>query len=104
MSYISDYEHGGDPFEYEQCCAAENNTDRIDREEYDQDRKECCNNCKYLYPLEEFIPQQGEEEPHWEYSNVCLAFPLTEEKEEHNFAMVVRHPDVGMCEMFKEEV
>ena len=34
MSYISDYEHGGDPFEYEQCCAEENRKDRIEREEY----------------------------------------------------------------------
>lgn len=34
MSYISDYEHGGDEFEYEQCCAEENRKDRIEREEY----------------------------------------------------------------------
>lgn len=34
MSYISDYEHGGDLFEYEQCCAEENRKDRIEREEY----------------------------------------------------------------------
>ena len=34
MSYISDYKHGGDQFEYEQCCAEENRKDRIDREEY----------------------------------------------------------------------
>ena len=34
MSYISDYEHGGDQFEYEQCCAEENRKDRIEREEY----------------------------------------------------------------------
>ncbi len=33
MSYISDYEHGGDPFEYEQWCAEENSRDRIEREE-----------------------------------------------------------------------
>lgn len=34
MSYISDYEYGGDLFEYEQCCADENRKDRIEREEY----------------------------------------------------------------------
>ena len=34
MSYMSDYEHGGDEFEYEQCCAEENRKDRIEREEY----------------------------------------------------------------------
>ena len=34
MSYISDYEHGGDELEYEQCCAEENRKDRIEREEY----------------------------------------------------------------------
>ena len=46
MSYISDYEHGGDPFEYEQCCAEENRKDRIEREEYyreeDDDDPEHC--------------------------------------------------------------
>ena len=40
MSYISDYKHGGDPFEYEQCCAEENNADRIDREEYYKEEEE----------------------------------------------------------------
>lgn len=100
MSYISDYEHGGDPFEYEQCCAAENNADRIDREEYDKEEedKECCRRCKYLYPLKKFV-NGG-----WEYSHVCLLFPFTEERDEICHAMVIEHPDDGMCEMFKEEV
>ena len=34
MSYISDYEHGGDQFEYEQCGAEENRRDRIEQEEH----------------------------------------------------------------------
>ena len=40
MSYISDYKHGGDYDEYEQCCAEENNRDRIDREEYYKEEEE----------------------------------------------------------------
>lgn len=99
MSYISDYEHGGDQFEYEQCCAEENNRDRIDQEEeWNEEREECCSKCKYLYPLKKFT--QGD----WEYSHVCLLFPFTEEKDDICHAMVIEHPDDGMCEMFKEEV
>ena len=96
MSYISDYEHGGDPFEYEQCCAEENNRDRIDREEYDEE-EECCEKCKYLYPLKKFT-KDG-----WEYSSVCLLFPFAKEKDEICYAQVIEHPDVGMCEMFDRE-
>ena len=143
MSYISDYEHGGDPFEYEQCCAEENRKDREEHGEICDDnrlkivdkyrriligatnietspdemkvlddilfrfwqmgwldtleKEECCNKCKYLYPLKKFT-KDG-----WEYSNVCLAFPLTEKKDDLCYAMVIEHPDVGMCEMFDRE-
>ena len=34
MSYISDYKHGGDYDEYEQCAAEENRRDLDDREWY----------------------------------------------------------------------
>lgn len=57
---------------------------------------ECCENCKFLYPLKKFV--NGD----WEYSNVCLLFPFTEEKDEICTAMVIEHPDKGMCEMFCE--
>ena len=43
MSYISDYKHGGDQFEYEQCCAEENNRDRIDQEEEWNERNVAVN-------------------------------------------------------------
>ena len=59
-------------------------------------RFECCRNCKFLYLLKKL--NGG-----WEYSHVCLLFPFTEEKDEDCFAMVIDHPDDGMCEMFEEE-
>ena len=57
---------------------------------------ECCKNCKFLYPLKKFV--NGD----WEYSHVCLLFPFTEEKDELCYAMVIKHPEVQMCEMFDE--
>ena len=43
MSYISDYEHGGDYEEYCQCAAEERYADQVDREEYyqEEDDDEC---------------------------------------------------------------
>ena len=57
---------------------------------------ECCEKCKFLYPLKKFV--NGD----WEYSYVCLAFPFTEEKDEICYAMVIEHPEVQMCEMFDD--
>lgn len=57
---------------------------------------DCCEKCKFLYPLKKFV--NGD----WEYSHVCLLFPFTEEKDEHCFALVIEHPDKGMCEMFDD--
>ena len=58
--------------------------------------KDCCEKCKFLYPLKKFV--NGD----WEYSHVCLLFPFTEEKDEICYAMVIEHPEVQMCEMFYE--
>ena len=57
---------------------------------------ECCNNCKYLYPLKKFKNHD------WEYSHVCLLFPMTEEKDNNCSALVVENPLDSMCEMFSE--
>ena len=57
---------------------------------------DCCEKCKFLYPLKKFV--NGD----WEYSHVCLLFPFTEEKDEICYAMVVEHPEVQMCEMFDD--
>ena len=57
---------------------------------------ECCEKCKFLYPLKKFV--NGD----WEYSHVCLLFPFTEEKDEICFAQVIEHPEVAICEMFCE--
>lgn len=58
---------------------------------------ECCDNCKYLYPLKKFTDQD------WEYSHVCLLSPMTEEKDNNCFALTVDDPLDSMCEMFTPE-
>ena len=69
---------------------------KVEEQERRWMKGECCENCKFLYPLKKFV--NGD----WEYSHVCLLFPFTEEKDEICFAMVIEHPEVQMCEMFYE--
>lgn len=62
--------------------------------------EEHCSLCKFLYPLEHWVWCEEEQVNHCEKSHVCLLFPLTEEKDDICFAMVIDEPERGLCESF----
>ena len=58
----------------------------------EESEEECCDNCKFCYPLEHRLPQETE----WEWSHVCTALAYGDD----GFAMQIDNPSEDKCEIF----